>query len=94
MHPNPDYTTAVAFLKGQAKEIGLEFNVVSPAGDPAVIMSWIGTDPTKPSLLLNSHMDVVPVFPEHWIYPPFDAHKTEDGKIYARGHEMRWHAAA
>jgi len=85
MHPNPDYTTAVAFLKGQAEEIGLEFNVVSPAGDPVVIMSWIGTDPSKPSLLLNSHMDVVPVFPEHWTYPPFDAHKTDDGNIYARG---------
>ena len=29
-------------------------------GDPVVIMSLVGTDPSKPSLLLNSHMDVVP----------------------------------
>ena len=28
------------------------------------------------------------VFPEHWIYQPFDAHKTEDGKIYARGSQV------
>jgi len=85
MHPNPDYTTAVAFLEAQAKDIGLDFNVLKPDGDPVVIMSLVGTDPSKPSLLLNSHMDVVPVFPEHWTYPPFSAHKTDDGKIYARG---------
>lgn len=30
-------------------------------------------------------MDVVPVYPEKWIYPPFSAHLDEDGKIYARG---------
>ena len=30
-------------------------------------------------------MDVVPVFPEHWTYPPFSAHKDEDGNIYGRG---------
>ena len=54
-----------------------------------MVMSWIGSDPTKSSVLLNSHMDVVPVFPEHWTYPPFDAHKTEDGKIFARGSQVR-----
>lgn len=85
MHPNPDYTSAVKFLQGQASEIGLTFNVVQPAGDPIVIMSWDGTNPSNPSLLLNSHMDVVPVFPDSWTYPPFSAHKTDDGKIYARG---------
>jgi hypothetical protein len=26
-------------------------------------MTWIGTDPSLPSICLNSHMDVVPVFP-------------------------------
>jgi len=85
MHPKPDYTSAVEFLKQQADDVGLAFNIFRPAGDPIVIMSWIGQDPSKPSLLLNSHMDVVPVFLDHWTYPPFSAHKTEDGKIYARG---------
>jgi len=35
--------------------------------------------------MLNSHTDVVPVFPEHWTYPPFSAHKDEKGDIYGRG---------
>ena len=29
---------------------------------PVVLMSWKGTDPSLPSVLLNSHTDVVPVF--------------------------------
>ncbi|XP_076180610.1 aminoacylase-1 isoform X2 [Ptiloglossa arizonensis] len=42
-------------------------------------------DPSKPSILLNSHMDVVPVFEDKWTYPPFSAHMDEHGNIYARG---------
>ena len=28
-----------------------------------VVMSWLGSDPSLQSIMLNSHMDVVPVFP-------------------------------
>jgi len=48
-------------------------------------MTCPGKDPSLPSLVLNSHVDVVPVFPEHWKYDPFSAHKDEKGDIYARG---------
>ncbi|ROT78352.1 putative aminoacylase-1-like [Penaeus vannamei] len=44
-----------------------------------------GRRPILPSVLLNSHTDVVPVFPEHWKYKPFSAHKDEKGDIYGRG---------
>ena len=27
----------------------------------------------------------VPVFPECWTHPPFEAHKDEEGRIWARG---------
>ena len=51
------------FLRGQAEEIGLECRVVEPlVGRPVVVMSWPGSEPTLPTLLLNSHIDVVPVF--------------------------------
>jgi len=29
---------------------------------PVFVMTWEGKDPTLPSILLNSHIDVVPVF--------------------------------
>lgn len=51
---------------------------------PVVVMTLEGTDPTLPSLYLNSHMDVVPVELEMWSYPPFEA-QIHDGKVYARG---------
>ena len=50
-----------------------------------LLVNKILKDPSLSSIMLNSHMDVVPVFPEHWTYPPFSAHKDEDGNIYGRG---------
>ena len=40
MHPNPDYTTAVAFLEAQAKDIGLDFNVLKPGDVIDDLMSF------------------------------------------------------
>ena len=52
------------FLEEYAKELGLLHEVVEPApGKPVVIMTWAGQVSDLPTILLNSHMDVVPVFP-------------------------------
>jgi aminoacylase len=48
-------------------------------------MTLAGSEPSLPGLLLNSHMDVVPVSAEHWAHDPFAANVTEDGDIIARG---------
>ncbi|KAJ2825487.1 adenylate cyclase, partial [Coemansia sp. 'formosensis'] len=75
----------------QAQELGLDFQAKEyVAGKPVVILSWPGTSPELPSIILNSHTDVVPVFEEFWDYPPFEAtrvatDKGTDFKIYARG---------
>lgn len=53
--------------------------------NPTVVLTWIGSQPNLPSIVLNSHMDVVPVFEEHWSHPPFAADIDADGKIFARG---------
>jgi len=62
-------------------------------------MTWTGQEPELPSILLNSHMDVVPVFPESWTRPPFSAEMDAHGNIYARGaQDMKccgsWYLAA
>ena len=70
----------------QAAELDLPYRIVEMVpGKPIFLMSWEGTEPELPSLLLNSHTDVVPVFPESWKYDPFEAVKEENGDIYARG---------
>lgn len=48
-------------------------------------MTWLGSQPELPSIVLNSHMDVVPVFEEHWTHPPFAADIDAEGRIFARG---------
>lgn len=77
----------VNFLQRQAKSIGLSIKTYYPANPrkPIVILTWIGSKPQHPSIILNSHMDVVPVFEEHWTHPPFAAEIDVDGKIFARG---------
>jgi len=77
----------VEFLRRQAKQIDLPLKVFYPANDknPVVILTWKGLQPELPSILLNSHMDVVPVFPENWTHPPFGADIDEEGRIFARG---------
>lgn len=49
------------------------------------VLTWQGTEPTLPSIVLNSHMDVVPVYAEHWKHPPFGAEMDNEGRIFARG---------
>eukprot|EP00586_Coscinodiscus_wailesii_P015091 CAMPEP_0172509142 /NCGR_PEP_ID=MMETSP1066-20121228/217791_1 /TAXON_ID=671091 /ORGANISM="Coscinodiscus wailesii, Strain CCMP2513" /LENGTH=171 /DNA_ID=CAMNT_0013287485 /DNA_START=23 /DNA_END=534 /DNA_ORIENTATION=- len=56
----------------------------SPPNAPVVVAKWVGTDPTLPILLLNSHYDVVPAPAEDWSVPPFDG-LLRDGFVYGRG---------
>lgn len=77
----------VEFLRRQAAELGLELKIEVPVTPkkPICIMTWVGTKPDLKSIVLNSHMDVVPVFEEFWTHKPFAAEMDEEGRIYARG---------
>lgn len=80
----------VLFLRRQADSLGLPLRVYHPvgeaAGKPVVIITWLGAEPELPSILLNSHTDVVPVFEKNWTHAPFGAHiDAATGRIYARG---------
>ena len=86
VQPEPNYFPAVDFLICQAKSAGLQYKThCCLPSKPILIITWEGLDPSLPSVLLNSHMDVVPVFPEHWTYEPFSAFKDKAGNIYGRG---------
>ena len=76
------------FLKKLATDLELEVSVLYPVNEdnPVVVMTWKGSSSELPSILLNSHMDVVPAMEEFWTYPPFDAKiDAANGDIYARG---------
>ncbi|CAJ1971856.1 unnamed protein product [Sphenostylis stenocarpa] len=85
-HPTPDYSSAVSFLKAQAHLLGLTSKTIEyTPGKPLLLLTWPGSDLSLPSLLLNSHLDSVPAEPAKWLHPPFSAHRTPDGAVYARG---------
>ncbi|XP_023171079.2 aminoacylase-1-like [Drosophila hydei] len=83
----PSIAGCVEFIKRQAASLDLPVDVVYPVNNanPVVIVKWLGSQPDLPSIMLNSHMDVVPVFPEHWTHGPFSADLDDEGRIFARG---------
>ncbi|THD22059.1 Aminoacylase [Fasciola hepatica] len=86
VHPHPNYESAVAWICEQAEQLDLTtFRTEIVAGNPVVVLRWVGSEPELRSVLLNSHMDVVPVDEAKWSHPPFGATLANDGCIYARG---------
>lgn len=87
MFVHHDIAPCVDFLTKQANSLKLPIAVHHPANEknPVVVITWEGSEPDLPTIMLNSHMDVVPVFKERWTHEPFGAEIDEDGKIYARG---------
>ncbi|KAK4561907.1 hypothetical protein RGQ29_004670 [Quercus rubra] len=84
--PTPNYEESTQFILSQAKSLSLEaqtFEFVQ--SKPFILLKWPGSNPNLPSILLNSHTDVVPVEHEKWSHPPFGAHLDSLGNIYARG---------
>ncbi|XP_026817321.1 aminoacylase-1-like isoform X2 [Rhopalosiphum maidis] len=85
VQPNVDYSECIRFLERQAQRLGLPLKVYYMApGKPIAIITWVGQKSELPSILLTSHMDVVPVYLK-WTHDPFFAYKDESGNIYARG---------
>ncbi|XP_054729612.1 aminoacylase-1-like [Anastrepha obliqua] len=87
VQPDIDYAPIVEFLKKQATNLGLPIEVYHPGSPskPVVVITWVGQQPELPTIVLNSHMDVVPVYPEKWTHPPFAAEIDKEGRIFARG---------
>ncbi|XP_022814277.1 aminoacylase-1-like isoform X2 [Spodoptera litura] len=76
---------AVDFWVSQANDAGLPYTVYAPAGKPIFVATLEGSDPSLPSIMLNSHMDVVTVDETEWMYPPFAGYMDANGDIFGRG---------
>lgn len=74
-------------MKRQARNLDLPVRVSYPVNEsrPIVVMTWKGSRPELPSIMLSSHMNLVPVDEKHWNHPPFAAERDENGNISARG---------
>ncbi|MCG3754876.1 M20 family metallopeptidase [Amycolatopsis sp. Poz14] len=64
-------------------ELGAEVEVFEPEPGRPSILGRIGSG-DGPTLLVNGHVDVVPVSEEDWTVPPFGG-LVRDGLLYGRG---------
>jgi len=80
-----DMFRAADYLAGQLMNAGADTaRVYETTGHPVVFGTKI-IDPSKPTILVYGHYDVMPVDPiELWDSPPFEP-VIRDGKVYARG---------
>lgn len=90
-HPEPDYAAIVSYLQSVQRQLlpHASFAAHTFVPDkPVVIITVPGLSPHLPSLVLNSHTDVVPTEPHKWSHPPFDARlvrRDDQWRVYARG---------
>ncbi|GMI85496.1 aquaporin interactor [Hibiscus trionum] len=84
--PSPDYQTSTQFILSQASSLSLESRVIEfVKNKPVVLLKWPGSDPSLPSVLLNSHTDVVSFEHSKWIHPPLGGYVDRRGDIFGRG---------
>ena len=59
---NGSYNTCANWILNKLLSIGLDAKILPESGcnKPIVIASWIGSSPSLPVIVLNSHYDVVP----------------------------------
>ncbi len=83
---NGTYAAVVALLEREAQQRGLATRIVEEVpGKPVLIATRVGAEPALPSLLLNSHYDVVPAEAALWkLGAPFAA-DVVDGFVVGRG---------
>ncbi len=84
--PNPDYESVCALFQARADlDDFLYKKIILPSGHPVIVITYTGTNPLLPSLILNHHMDVVPALnTEQWKTPPFAGTIIND-KMIGRG---------
>ena len=87
-HPDPraGYAAAEPFFRRYAEALGLAFERLEgpEPGHPTFVLSWAGSAPELPSIVLSGHMDVVPADAAQWSVAPFAA-ELRDGKVFGRG---------
>lgn len=84
-NPPGNERIAADYLAAALARAGIESAMIEGAPNRTNLIARMpGRDPAKPSLMLSSHTDVVPVEASRWSRPPFSA-ESADGCIWGRG---------
>jgi acetylornithine deacetylase/succinyl-diaminopimelate desuccinylase-like protein len=80
-----DEKAAAEYVAAKMKEAGIDSKIYESAPNRCSVVARIeGEDKTKPGLVVNGHLDVVPANASDWSVDPFSG-TIKDGCIWGRG---------
>jgi acetylornithine deacetylase/succinyl-diaminopimelate desuccinylase-like protein len=80
-----DEKAAAEYVAAKMKEVGIASKIYESAPNRCSVVARIeGKDKTKPGLVVNGHLDVVPANAADWSVDPFSG-AIKDGCIWGRG---------
>ena len=80
-----DEKAAAEYVAAKMKEVGIESKIYESAPNRCSVVARIeGRDRSKPGLVVNGHLDVVPANAADWSVDPFSG-VIKDGCIWGRG---------
>ncbi len=84
-HSGPGEREAAEYVAAKLDEVGLEATIYESHPKRSSVVARIeGTDPSRPPLLVQGHLDVVPADPADWTHHPFSG-EVADGCVWGRG---------
>ena len=80
-----DEKAAAEYVAAKMKEVGIQSKIYESAPNRCSVVARIeGKDKSKPGLVVNGHLDVVPANAADWSVDPFSG-TIKDGCIWGRG---------
>ena len=80
-----DEEAVAEYVVSKLKEVGIESRIYVSAPKRCTVVARIeGSDSSRPGLVVNGHIDVVPANPADWSVDPFSG-LIKDGCIWGRG---------
>ncbi|MCX8180802.1 MAG: M20/M25/M40 family metallo-hydrolase [Thermofilaceae archaeon] len=83
-NPPGNETQAAKLLQEELEGRGVEYKILESAPERGSVIAWAESKEPGPSLLLLSHLDVVPANPDEWSVDPFSG-AVKDGFVWGRG---------
>ena len=84
-NPPGNEAAILEVARGMLEPFGARFEEVEPEPGRTSLLATVGAgDGSRPTLLVNGHLDVVPVDAGEWSHDPFGP-ELVDGRLYGRG---------
>ena len=84
-NPPGNEAKAIGAARGLLEPLGATFSEIEVEdGRTSLLATLDPVDPDRPTLIVNGHLDVVPVEPSGWSRDPF-AGEIDDGRMWGRG---------